>query len=418
MRIDDILVPLTVETFVNEFAGERFWRQPGAPRRFDSLLAWTALNDALERLRVSGDRVRMVRDGCRVPPEVYLAQGERGGGSPLQSHGVQRMLAQGATLVVDAIDELIPAIRELAESFEHVFRQRVGVNAYLGFGRQHGFHLHWDHHDTLILQVAGRKHWRVLEPTRRHPLRNDLAAAAPPAADVAPVWEGLLEAGSVLYMPRGWWHVATPIDEPSLHLTLGLCHPTGADFVEWAAARIRAREEARRDLPHLASPEHQHAYVTSLADELRTIVASRTLDEYMTWSESHQPLRPRFSLPVPRSAAWRASAEDRIWLTGVRRLWLRHGRTGELAFELAGKSWQCAGSLRPALTQLSSAPRRLDDLLSAIDAADRAALRTLLAAMHLAGELACAPPETQCAEPGSADEDGQDEALAAKSSAT
>ncbi len=417
MRIENVLAPLSIEGFVAESLGEQYFRQSGEAKRFESLLSWTALNETLRTLRVSGDRVRLVCNGRRVPSAEYLHSVEKSSGSQLRHDAVQRMLAQGATLVVDAIDELIPAIRELAESFERVFRIQVAVNAYVGFGRQHGFDLHWDHHDTVILQVAGRKHWRVLEPTRRHPLRSDVVVAAPPAADVAPVWDGLLEAGSVLYMPRGWWHVATPIDEPSLHLTLGLCHPTGADFLEWAVTRMRAREEARQDLPHLAPLDRQRAYVTSLADELRTLVTARTLDDYMTWSESRLPLRPRFSLPALRSRPWRGAADDRVWLAGARRLWLRNGRDGELVFELAGKLWQCAAGLRSALDLLASSPRPLEDLLSAVDTEARPALRTLLAAMHLAGELACAPAADQGAEPDSFGEDGQREALAAKSSA-
>jgi hypothetical protein len=417
MVIDEVLNPLTVEAFVKEFAGLRWWRQTGTPRRFDALLSWVSLNDALEQVRVSADRVRMVRDGCRVPREAFLTQANGSDGSPLSSHGVQQMLAQGATLVVDAIDELVPAIRELAESFERVFRIRVGVNAYLGFGRQHGFDLHWDHHDTLILQIAGRKHWRVLEPTRLHPLRRDVVVAPPPPADTAPVWDGLLEAGSVLYMPRGWWHVATPIDEPSLHLTLGLCHPTGADLLEWAVARLGASESTREDLPHLAPVERQRAYVASLADDLRTLVASTSLDDYVTWNEARLPLRPRFTLPALRARPWRGDAQDAVCLAGARCLWMRDGRPGELTFELAGKRWQCVRSLRPALALLCSSPRPFADLLSAIDADARPALRTLFAAMHLAGELGCAPSSVHRESSSFADE-GHEETLAAKSRAT
>jgi hypothetical protein len=48
MVIDEVLNPLTVEAFVKEFAGVRWWRQTGTPRRFDALLSWASLNDALE----------------------------------------------------------------------------------------------------------------------------------------------------------------------------------------------------------------------------------------------------------------------------------------------------------------------------------------------------------------------------------
>ena len=49
----------------------------------------------------------------------------------------------------------------------------------------------------------------------------------------------LLEAGDLLYIPRGWWHVAMPLDEPTLHLTVGVNNLTGADFLRWFADRLR-----------------------------------------------------------------------------------------------------------------------------------------------------------------------------------
>ena len=53
----------------------------------------------------------------------------------------------------------------------------------------------------------------------------------------------------LLYIPRGWWHVATPLDEPTLHLTVGVNNPNGADFLAWYVDRLKTSEDVRRDLP-------------------------------------------------------------------------------------------------------------------------------------------------------------------------
>ena len=63
----------------------------------------------------------------------------------------------------------------------------------------------------------------------------------------APLWEGMLEDGDLLYIPRGWWHVATPLDEPTLHLTVGVNNLTKAPIcLPGSSNRLQASEDVRR----------------------------------------------------------------------------------------------------------------------------------------------------------------------------
>ena len=89
------------------------------------------------------------------------------------------------------------------------------VNLYAGWRTQKGFNLHFDGHDTMILQVHGRKYWKVYRPTRLHPFADDIKMAY--VLRTLRV-EGVLENGGMLYLPRGWC-VRPAADEPSLHLT-------------------------------------------------------------------------------------------------------------------------------------------------------------------------------------------------------
>ena len=161
------------------------------------------------------------REGQPVSVETYLSdqQNKRKNGKPiprLNTTALTRELRNGATIVLDAVDELHRPIRRLAESLERVFRVKVQVNAYAGWRTSHGFDLHWDDHDVFVLQVAGRKQWKVYGMTRKYPMARDVEPAVDPPSEV--LWEGLLRSGDLLYIPRGWWHVATPLDEPTLHL--------------------------------------------------------------------------------------------------------------------------------------------------------------------------------------------------------
>jgi hypothetical protein len=80
------------------------------------------------------------------------------------------------------------------------------------------------------------------------------------------LWEGTLEDGDLLYIPRGWWHVALPLAEPTLHLTVGIHNRTGLDLLRWLAERMRASETFRRDLPRMSSAQVRAEHAARMRD--------------------------------------------------------------------------------------------------------------------------------------------------------
>src|SRR3954447_25888016 len=212
----EVLTPFSVGEFTQKYFGKRFFHSPGTPGRFAGLLPWSDLNQLLRHTRLDVPRLRLMQEGKAVPPESFITyQASRRRPDlrvpRLRSASLTKHLRDGATLIVDAVDELCQPVTELAEDMECALRTRIQVNMYAGWRRSHGFDLHWDDHDVLILQVSGRKHWKVYPMSRAHPLPQDNTRKFPPPD--APLWEGLLDDGSMLYIPRGWWHVALPLDE-------------------------------------------------------------------------------------------------------------------------------------------------------------------------------------------------------------
>ncbi|MCY3846784.1 MAG: hypothetical protein OXH69_24960, partial [Acidobacteria bacterium] len=110
---------------------------------------------------------------------------------------------------------------------------------------------HWDDHDVCILQVRGRKVWRLWGEVRRQPLSRDVEPNE--AAPAHPVWTGTLDEGDVLYIPRGWWHSAHVAGENdgrgTIHLTLSPHYLKSAQLFGWLEARIAGHEGLRRNVP-------------------------------------------------------------------------------------------------------------------------------------------------------------------------
>src|SRR5918911_371950 len=213
-NLEKLLEPCPVEEFLASSWGQSYRHIRGWPGKFAHLLPWEQLNSILRQHRLDFPRLRLMRDGQSLPTASYLrhvSSRKRAGVIPrLLPVGFTKHLREGATLVLDAVEELYEPLADLAEGLELFFHEHVQINSYSGWHTSRGFDLHWDDHDVFILQVKGRKRWMIYGMTRPHPVAQDIEPAERPAPD-APLWEETLEDGDLLYIPRGCWHVAAPL---------------------------------------------------------------------------------------------------------------------------------------------------------------------------------------------------------------
>jgi hypothetical protein len=360
-RPEDVLRGLfgrtTLDEFVRDSWGRAFVHASGDPARFAHLLPWPLLNDVLRRHRLPPPRLRLALDGGTVPERAYLQPGHanRGAAARRVDHSLlQEQLRRGATLVLDAVDELADPVGELAAAFEGRFRERFQVNAYAGFGTTHGFGVHWDDHDVFVLQVAGRKRWRVYGSTREHPLARD--ADPDEVAPAEPVWEAVLSAGDVLYLPRGCWHGAVALGEPTLHLSCGATARTGLDLLGWCVDELRARPAFRRDLPRLADAAARAAHVRELRGALVDLLSDDALDRYFAELDAGAEVRTRMDLPA---AVTRAPLDDAAvlrWLP-ARVTRVDPEADGTVRVAGGGRRWTFAAAALPVLRALVASRR-------------------------------------------------------------
>ena len=96
------------------------------------------------------------------------------------------------------------------------------VNVYFTPAHSQSFEAHFDPMDVIILQVSGKKKWKLYTPAITLP-RKDMIRK-PTAEEVEkPYAEIILNAGDSLYLPRGFIHEAVnEFDEPSMHITIGV----------------------------------------------------------------------------------------------------------------------------------------------------------------------------------------------------
>jgi ribosomal protein L16 Arg81 hydroxylase len=218
------LEPLSVETFLDDIWGKDHHHiKRDRPDYFDALLPGASTADALlEAFRHEPSAVRMARGTDKKGPDNYrLADGR------LDLDSVRNDFAAGYTIVLDGVEQYVRPIGTLARSLEVALNYPTQVNAYVTPPQSTGLVPHYDDHDVLILQIEGSKTWHLYVGADLPPreIQRDKDKAVDLAGLPAPT-DLRLQAGDVLYVPRGRVHAAEANAEPSIHLTVGIHAPT------------------------------------------------------------------------------------------------------------------------------------------------------------------------------------------------
>ena len=122
-------------------------------------------------------------------------------------------------------------------ALERFWNCSTGCNCYLTPADSQGFSPHYDDIDAFILQLEGKKLWRVYPPRSEAEMLPRYSSPNFGQDDVGePVLEVILEPGDLLYMPRGTVHQANCVPgDHSLHVTLSTNQfNTWADLLEVA----------------------------------------------------------------------------------------------------------------------------------------------------------------------------------------
>src|SRR5262249_26034330 len=131
---------------------------------------------------------------------------------------LQSVYMQGRTVVIMTMQQRWRTIAVLCRNLERVFHCPVHANLYLTPAGAQGFDAHFDTHEVLVLQLEGRKTWRLYGPTRTLPLVDERFNL--PRERLGQAREMELNPGDLLYVPRGHVHEAFTSQDTSVHLTV------------------------------------------------------------------------------------------------------------------------------------------------------------------------------------------------------
>ena len=224
------------------------------------------------------------------------------------------------TIVIDGVHWGLPALGEIALGLWEELQtpqSLIQCTAYLSpEGR--GTQFHFDQQEVFFLQIKGKKQWSIA-PNRQvtFPLNpffgmeyvsRDLLALNG-GNPITPPEESLqleMEAGSVLFLPRGYWH-SSLASEDSLAVTFTLCSRTWLEVI-WEKLReeIIPNEDWRKLAVGFGKgpllKEH-HQIVAQLMNELKSRLDSISMEDLAEHASASDQGREEQELAAHRSMA-------------------------------------------------------------------------------------------------------------------
>ena len=287
------------------------------PNRFRPLLSIADIDRLVSELDFQRGMLVMTDASRTIAESEYVAPS-----GAVDRGAVASLYADGATLILNQLQQSDSGMAALCRSLENVFSCHVQTNTYLTPPSSQGFRTHYDNHDVLVIQIEGEKAWRLHDQPVAIPYRGEgFQPGVYPVGELSETF--VLRAGDCAYVPRGRMHdAATSGDQPSLHITCGLIVRTWADVVLEAVSEVCVKDEAfRRSLPsgfanagfdRAALGQEFKNLIQGLAETasldnaldlaIREFVLSRESDVSGALLGAHAPLAPAY---VARPSIWR-----------------------------------------------------------------------------------------------------------------
>ncbi|MFD5240726.1 JmjC domain-containing protein [Streptomyces tendae] len=259
---------------------------PELPAR---LLTPHKLLDLIKRRHLANPQLRCYAQGDEIHPSTFLSANvnrRRQAVSQADMAALGRILNEGGTVVLDHVDFFDPTLEVACRALGWWSGELTSANAYLAVGETDGFHLHWDDHEVIAVQISGEKSWEVRGPSRPAPMYRDAERNRTPSEEV--LWKGTMRAGDVMHIPRGYWHTATRLGSGSrghsLHVTFGFTKRTGVTWANFLSDAARADETFRQNLESEEGATHK-----VLTDKLSALATDYSPERYLDELRSSTP---------------------------------------------------------------------------------------------------------------------------------
>ena len=353
----------TPSTLLGGLSPARFMQRHWQKRPLLVRQAWPGVRAPLERAELFS---MVGREDLESRLVVHRDDGWRLRPGPLPRRALPPIRRPGWTLLVQGLDLHVPAARQMLSAFDFVPHARLDDLMLSWASDGGGVGPHLDSYDVFLLQVQGRRRWRIGRA------RDTTLVDGVPLKILrhfAPEEEWVLDPGDMLYLPPRWAHDGQAVGE-CMTASIGFRAPTQDAMAREVMARwlddddddASAGGDRRYADPRQAATPSPGRVPPAMADFARDALRRRL---ERPWAVE-RAIGEVLSEPKPQvwfEAGSAAAVDAGLRLDGRSRMLY-----DDRCLYLNGESWRVAGRDATVL-------RRLADRRE-IDAADVARLST------------------------------------------
>lgn len=234
---------------------------------------WAYINEVYSRANVAHQNFKLM-NGYEVPKSEYIESYSNIG--VIEHRCIRSVLYEylrnGATLVHNRIKNE-PLIDHISKQIANFAEAPTITSGYAAFSSKSSYKSHWDTRDVYAVQLLGRKRWILKKPNFEFPLYMQQTKHFPDIQEPEEVYmDVILEAGDVLYIPRGWWHNPLPLDGETFHLAIGTFAPTGFEYIQWLQNVVPNLLDCRKNLTNFEDDEE---IITNISEKIAEIIKDR-----------------------------------------------------------------------------------------------------------------------------------------------
>ncbi len=204
---------------------------------------------------------------------------------PFTEETYQNLPERDWTLLVQAVDQLVPEVAELIEHFRFLPNWRIDDVMVSFAAPGGGVGPHFDNYDVFLLQAHGQRRWRIGQMCN-----SDSPMLPHPDLRILDQFEGtdewVLEPGDMLYLPPRLAHYGTA-EDACMTYSLGFRAPSAAEvlthFTDFLAQFLP--DEERYSDADLVPADDPYQIQTDALDRLRAMLTEHMGDErlLLTW---------------------------------------------------------------------------------------------------------------------------------------
>lgn len=237
------------------------------PGYYRDLFALQDVDKVLFYTRPHPPEIKVVKNQQELLPSKYINSD-----TSLNLNQLYKAYDEGNTIIVNGLQQFWEPLAVFTQELQTYLNHLVVPNLYLSPKNSQGLLAHYDTHDVFVLQIEGSKNWQVYPAPQPVPLLGSFQPIIPQENLPQPLIEVTLEAGDLLYMPRGFIHQATTAEPSSLHITIGVYPVQWYDLLNNALMVASLKESRLRQALPPGFLNRREALITALQDQFQGLL--------------------------------------------------------------------------------------------------------------------------------------------------